>query len=66
MKKIYNKAKPHQSFRRYVKELFRNFIKHQNCGCSREIERAIEVLLDVQESVEIIAREIARQLKANE
>jgi len=30
------------------------------------MQRAIEILLDVQESVEIIAREIARQLKVDE
>jgi hypothetical protein len=64
MKKLYNKAE-HRPFRRYVKKLFASFIKCQNCNCSREIERAIEMLLDVQESVEIIAREIARQLKAD-
>jgi hypothetical protein len=40
-----------------------SFIKRQNCDCSQEIQKAIEILLDVQESVEIIAREIARQLK---
>jgi hypothetical protein len=66
MKKIYNKAKPHRSFRRHVKKLFSSFIKRQNCNYSREIQRAIEILLDVKESVEIIAREIARQLKADE
>jgi hypothetical protein len=66
MKKSFNKAKTHCSFRRYVKKLFSSFIKHQNCNCTQEIQRTIEILMDVKESIEIVAREIARQLKADE
>jgi hypothetical protein len=66
MKKIHNQTKPHRSFRRYVKKLFASFTRRQNCHCSQEIQKTIEILLDVKESVEIIAREIARQLQADE
>jgi len=66
MKKIYNQANPHRSFRRYVKKLFASFIQYQNCNCSQEIQKAIEILLDVKESIEIIAREMARQLKTDD
>jgi len=66
MKKLYNQAKPHRSFRRYVKQLFSSFTRCHNCNCSQEIQKAVEILLDVKESVEIIAREIARQLETDE
>jgi len=66
MKKIYNQARPQRSFRRYVRKLFSNFIKHQKRNCPAEQEKIIEMLQDIQDSIEIIARQIARWVRPGE
>jgi len=58
MKNIYNAA-PNRSFRRWVKQVFSSFIKRQNY-----LEKIFEKLKDIEDSIEIIAREIARQIKS--
>jgi hypothetical protein len=60
MKKIYNKAKPHRYFRRLVPQWFSRLINHQNCNCQFEIEKVTDMLQDIEVSIEIIARQVAR------
>ena len=63
MGKILNTAKrssfEKRSFRRWVRQLFVGWIKHQNS----ESKNIYALLQDIKDSVEIIAREIARQSK---
>jgi hypothetical protein len=66
MKKIYNKAKQNRSFRRFVGQLFSSLNKRQNCNCLGEIQKVIDMLLEIEDSIEIIARQIARQIKSGE
>jgi len=56
----------HRSFRRFVRKMFASFLKHQSCNHQVEIQKVITMLQDIGDSIEIIAREIARQLKADE
>jgi hypothetical protein len=64
MKKTHNKAKQHRFFRRFVRQLFSSLIKRQNCNCLEEIQKVIEMLREIEDSIEIIARQIARQIKS--
>jgi hypothetical protein len=57
MKKTNNTGQKH-SFSRWVRESFSSLAKHQNCNCQ---EKMFEKLQDIQDLIEIIAREIARQ-----
>jgi hypothetical protein len=65
MKKINNAAKQHRPFRRLVRQLFSSFIKHQN-RFQKDNEKIIEMLRDIQGSIEIIARQIARWVEPGE
>ena len=72
MKKIYTTKPntpvvlPHRSFRRFVRKIFASFLKRQSCNHQAEIQKIFTTLQDIEDSIEIIAREIARQLKAVE
>jgi hypothetical protein len=72
MKKIIHATKPntpvvpHRSFRRFVRKMFVSLLKRQSCDHQAEIQKIIVMLQDIGDSIEIIAREIARQLKADE
>ena len=46
--------------------MFASFLKRQSCNHRAEIQKVIAMLQDIGDSIEIIAREIARQLKADE
>jgi len=46
--------------------MFASFLQRQSCNHQAEIQKVITMLQDIGESIEIIAREIARQLKADE
>jgi len=59
MTKIKNTAE-NRSFRRWVKQVFASFIKRQNCDY---LEAIFEKLQHMDESIDIIAREVARQAK---
>jgi hypothetical protein len=61
MEKIYN-APQNRSFRRWVKQVFSSFIKRQNHNC---LEQIFEKLQNIEASIEIIARQIARQIKSD-
>lgn len=65
MKKTYAVAQ-HRSFRRWVRQLFASLIKRQNFDCQAEITKIMEMLREIEESIDIIAREIARQRKSRE
>jgi hypothetical protein len=71
MKKKINASKPdmpvipqYRSIRRFVKKLFVSFIKCQSDGYEdgfqRDNEKIIAMLQDLQDSIEIIARQINR------
>jgi predicted DNA-binding protein len=60
MKKIYNAAQ-NRSFRRWVRQLFSSWMNRQKRNYLEEI---LEKLQDMEDSIEIIAREIARQIKS--
>jgi hypothetical protein len=62
MKKIYSQAKPLRSFRRYVRKMFSSFIRHQKSNRQAEQEKIIEILQDIQDAIEIMVREMARQV----
>ena len=62
MKNIYNTAQK-QSFRRWVSQLFTGWAKRQHRNYLEEI---FEMLQDIKDSIDIIAREIARQAKQGE
>jgi hypothetical protein len=66
MKKIKNKVKQHRSVRRFIKQLFSSFIKRQNRNFKADNEKIIGMLQDIQDSIEIIARQIARWVKSGE
>jgi hypothetical protein len=64
MKKIskggVSRALQGRSFRRCVKQNLTSLMKRQNCNCSAEHEQIKEILEELQRSIEIIARQVAR------
>ena len=60
MKNINNTAQGNRSFRRLVRQWFCCLLKCQNADYQEQI---MEKLQDIEDSIEIIAREIARQLE---
>ena len=46
--------------------MFASFIKHQGCGYQKDFQAVMEKLQDIDDSIEIIAREMARQAKRGE
>lgn len=62
MKNIYNTAQK-RSVRRFIKQLFGSFMKRQSFDCREELAKIIEMLREIEASIDIIAREIARQAK---
>jgi hypothetical protein len=63
MKKLYNKAKQHRFFRRFVRQLFSSLLKRHHGDYLKKFEKVMEKLQDIEDSIEIIARQIARQIK---
>jgi hypothetical protein len=66
MKKINNKAQQHRSFRRFIKQLFSSVIKRQGRNDQKGREKVFKRLRDIQDSIDIIARQIARWAKFGE
>jgi hypothetical protein len=58
MKKIKSAAKQNRVFRRFIKQ---NWVRHQTVN-----EKIIGMLQDIQDSIEIIARQIARWIKSGQ
>jgi len=69
MKKIKNvpgaEVLEKRSFRRWVKQRFSSWLKRQNGERVEEFEKIFGILKEIEDSIEIIAREIARQTKRN-
>lgn len=65
MKTINHASKEHRSFRRSVRKFFDSWLKRQNCSCQAETQTIIAMLQEIEASIEIIAREMARQIKQN-
>lgn len=53
----------HRSFRRSVRQLLASLLKRQDCCCLAEAQTIIELLREIESSIEIMARELARQAK---
>ena len=66
MKKIKNKVKQHCSVRRFIRQLFSSFIKRQNHSYKADNKKIIGMLQNIKDSIEIIARQIARWVKSGE
>jgi len=62
MEKIYN-ATPNRSFRKWIKQLFLSWNKRPN---QNYLEEIFEKLQEIEDSIEILARQIARQVKRGE
>jgi len=57
----------HRSFRRFVKQMFASFLKGQRGDGRDEFQATVlEKLQDIGDSIEIMAREMARQAKRGE
>jgi hypothetical protein len=65
MKKTNNKAKRHRSFRRLVRQWFSSLLKRHDCNCHGEVQKVIGMLWEIDESIGIIAREIARWARSD-
>jgi hypothetical protein len=57
----YIKIKSHRSFRRFVRRAFTNLIKRQNISDQVEFQKMVMMLRSIQDSIEIVAREMTRQ-----
>jgi hypothetical protein len=66
MKNIHNAAQQNRSFRRLVGQWFPSLLKRPNGDYQREFEKVMEKLQDIEDLIEIIARQIARQMKSGE
>ena len=66
MKNIQNKIKPHRSFPRVVRQWFSSLMKRQHCNHVAEFETIIQLLHGIEDSIEIVAREIARWARSDE
>ena len=53
-------ARPHRLFRRFAKKLFTGLLKRQDEKFQKGV---MQELQDIKETLEIMAREMARQLK---
>jgi hypothetical protein len=53
-------AQSHRSFRRFARKLFASLLKRQDQKFQKDI---MQELQDIKETLEIMAREMARQLK---
>lgn len=62
MKKTYNTVQK-RSFRRWIKQVFARVTLRRDFDYEANIAKVIEMLREVEESIDIIAREISRQAK---
>ena len=63
MKNITNAAQRNRSFRRLVRQWFFSLLKRQNGDYQKNFEKIMAKLQDIEDMIEIIAREIHRQLE---
>lgn len=64
MKNITNAAQRNRFFRRLVGQWFPSLLKRQNSDYQKDSEKVLKKLQDIEDMVEIIARQIARQIKS--
>lgn len=62
MKQIYNTAQK-RTFRKWIKDLFLSWIRLQSCNHEQDFERVFERLQEIEDLIEIIARQVARWTK---
>lgn len=55
-----HKAAQRRSFRRWVRRLITSWLKRHTRDCREDTQKILEKLDDLEETIEIIAREIAR------
>ena len=60
MKNINTVAKPHRYFRRWVKRLLTSLINQPICDHKEDFQKLLDKMQDIEEEIEIIARQIAR------
>ena len=67
-KKLNKRAVPqHRSFRQLIKRMFASVLNCQGHGSREELHNTIlQKLQDIEDVIEIVAREIARQANRNE
>jgi hypothetical protein len=65
MKNIYNATEQSRSFRRLVRQWFSSLLKRHTCNHREDFEQVLEKLQDIEDLIEIIARQIARWAKVN-
>jgi len=63
MKKTYNKTQQNRAIRRFIKKCIDSFIRRKNCHCKKEVHKITETVQRIEESIEIIARQVARWAK---
>ncbi len=63
MKNTNKIARRYCPFRRLIKQWFLSLIKRNNSGCSNEFNRIMKKLQDVEDMIEVIARQVAKWAK---
>jgi uncharacterized protein YjiS (DUF1127 family) len=66
MKKTNKNVRQNRFLRRFIRQLCSSLIKRQRCNHQAELQKVIAMLQDIGNSIEIIAREIARRATADE
>jgi len=57
------KFTPKGSFRRWIRRVYSRWMRSRKCHCANEIEMLFNRLNQMEELIDIIAREMARQNK---
>lgn len=65
MKKTNPASKEHRAFRRTVRQLLARWTRQHNCTCHAQTRTILGLLRSIEGSIEIMAREMARQSKGN-
>jgi len=47
--------------RRFVKNIFSGWMKQQTCVCEEDLKTVLAKLQDMEESIDVIEREVSRQ-----
>ena len=56
-------AAQHRAFRRLVNQVLARFLKDQACHCQDDFQEILKKLQSIEDMLEIMAREMARQAK---
>ena len=66
MKKLQKIKREEGYYRRLFKQLFFGWIKRQDCNCEDGNGKILEKLQSIEDSIEIIAREMARKARRDD